>query len=266
MATAGRAIGRFIEARAPEGRGPLHRTVAVVAVGVVVVLSGLPGHAFRPYSLPELQRRNGYEPTGRGLLDWLAQHTDASGRLLHEETDRLSHRYYGTHLPALIPLVAGVPLANGPAPHALLKNNYLRFIAGTFRGKRLGQVDRAELSRHLALYNVQWVLCWSPAAKQYFERHPQVSPLATYDKFSLYQVELEPTYFVQGSGRITARENRLELDQIVPRDGAITIKYHWLETLRTDPPRRIETVWFLDDPVPFIKVLDPPPQLVILND
>jgi len=266
LVAAARAIGRWIEARAPEGRAPLLQAAAIVAAIVAVGLAGLPEHAFRPYSLPELQHREGYDPTGRGLLYWLAQHTDASGRLLHEETDRLSHRYYGAHLPALIPLVAGVPLAGGPAPHALVKNNYLRFIAGTFRGKRLGRVDKAEMSRHLALYNVQWVLCWSPAAKQYFERHPRVSPLATYDKFALFKVELEPTYFAAGSGVITARENRLELEQIVPENGAITLKYHWLETLRTDPPRRIETARFLDDPVPFIVVHDPPRSLVILNE
>ena len=266
LVAAARAIGGWIEARAPEGRAQPLRIAALVAVGAGIVLSGLPEHAFRPYSLPELQHRNGYESTGRGLLDWLAQHTDASGRLLHEETDRLSHRYYGSHLPALIPLVAGVPLANGPAPHALVKHNYLRFIAGTFRGKRLGRVDRAEMSRHLALYNVQWVLCWSPAANQYFERHPKVSPLSTYDKFSLYRVELEPTYFAQGSGIVKARENRLELEQIEPQNGAITLKYHWLETLRTDPPRTIETVSYLDDPVPFIRVLDPPRELVIFSE
>ena len=231
-----------------------------------MVLAGLPEHAFRPYSIPELQQRNGYASKGRGLLEWLAEHTNASGRLLHEETDRLSHRYYGTHMPALIPLVAGVPLANGPAPHALVKNNYLRFIAGTFRGKRIGQVDRSEMSRHLALYNVQWVLCWSPAAKRFFERHPMVSPLSTYDKFSLYRVELAPSYFATGDGVVTARANRLELDEIVPQNGAITLKYHWLETLRSDPPRRIESVHFLDDPVPFIRVIDPPRRLVILNE
>ena len=91
-------------------------------------------------------------------------------------------------------------------------------------------------------------------------------PLATYDKFTLYRVEIEPTYFAVGSGTVTARANRLELDHVEPRDGAITLKYHWLESLRTDPPRTIETVSFLDDSVPFIRVLDPPRRLVIYNE
>ncbi|NRA00819.1 MAG: hypothetical protein HRU01_30395 [Myxococcales bacterium] len=243
--------------------------VATAALGLVfagLVVSGDVGdRLFRPYSIPELESRAGYDAVGRGLLDWLRARTDASGRLLHEETDRLSHRYYGTHMPALIPLEAGVPLANGPAPHALLKNNYLRFIAGTFRGRRLGQVAFDEMSNHLALYNVRWVLTWSPAAGQYFGRHPAMRPVGSYDKFTLFEVRGSPSYVMHGRANVEASPNRIALSKVATDDGVVMLKFHWLESLRTDPPREITPVMQLDDPVPFIQITDPPAEIVVYN-
>ncbi len=228
--------------------------------------AGLPGKLWRPYALPALQEREGYETLGRGLLDFLREQTDRRGRLLHEETDRLSHRYYGTHLPALIPLETGLALAGGPAPHALLRQNHLRFIAGTFRGRPLGATPPAQMARTLDLYNVRWILCWSAPARRYFERQPGIQPVGTYDRFALYRVEAEPSWFLEGSGRVEARANRIELSELVPEAGRVTLKFHWLETLRSEPARELRPVPRLDDPVPFISILDPPPNLTIYND
>lgn len=237
---------------------------AVVAVGVAGLASQL--QATRPYSLPDLETRERTTDLGRGLLRWLSLHTHDGARLLHEETDRLSHRYYGSHLPALIPLVAGVPLANGPAPHALVKSNHLRFIAGTFLGHPIARVSRPEVARHLALYNVGWVLCWSPASVRYFERHPRTERIARYDKFTLFEVAGTPSWFVRGTGQVRAAPNRIELTDVVADEGVAVLKYHWLATLRSDPPRELRPVSLLDVPVPFVSVADPPAELTIYND
>jgi len=247
------------------------RKRAVVLAAAIALLFALRGSdlgksIWRPYTLPELEKSQGYAQHGMSLVEWLRMNTDSAGRILHEETNRTSHQYYGSHMPALIPLYTGRELANGPAPHALLKHNFLRFVAGTFRGKPLHKVESKELMSYLTLYNVRWVLCWSLYSKRYFNQLPTAVHAGNYDKFTLYRMTIPPSYFLWGSGRVKAQENRIVLRDVAPRSGSVGIKYHWLETLRTDPPRTIEPVPMLDDPVPFISVVDPPRRIVIYND
>lgn len=251
-------------------RRPAGGLAAVALLGVLALLaargSQLGTRVWRWYTFPAIEQSQGFTRHGMALMRWLGDHTDREGRLLHEETDRRSHQYYGSHMPALIPLHTGLELAGGPAPHALVKHNVLRFEAGTLLGQPLERIPPADVLRYFRLYNVRWVLCWTARAKRYFAATDGVSVVGSYDKFTLYRTNVEPSYFLEGSGTIEARENRIGLRDVVPRAGRIALKYHWLETLRSRPPRDIRPLVVPEDPVPFIVVMDPPRELVIYND
>ena len=45
----------------------------------------------------------------------------------------------------------------------------------------------------------------------------------------------------------------------------MAIKFHWLETLRTDPPRPLEPFPVAGEPAPFLRVRDVPESLVIYD-
>lgn len=247
------------------------RTIAVAASAAValVLAASLPelsAKFWRPFTLPRLEKREGFSDHGMALIEWLRDQTDSSGRILHEETDRKSHQYFGSHMVAWVPLFTGRQFASGPAPYALLKHNFLRFIAGTFRDQPIQRVDAETLSSYFSLYNVRWVVCWTRPSKRVFNRLPFATRTGRYDKFTLYRIEIEPSYFLRGSGRLEVQENRILLHEISPEDGVVAIKYHWFELLRTDPPRTITQRHMLDDPIPFIQVEDPPQELVIYND
>jgi hypothetical protein len=246
--------------------GPAALLALATAVSISAWRSDLETRVWRWYTFPSIEQSEGFTRHGMALMRWLAEHTDASGRLLNEETDRGSHQYYGSHLPALIPLYTGLELAGGPAPHALLEHNVLRFEAGTLLGQPIGRIPSDALLHYLSLYNVRWLLCWTPAAKRYLAAIGGVAKVGSYDKFTLYRLEAPPSYFFEGSGIVEASDNRLVLRDLVPHAGRIVLKYHWLETLRTDPPRDIRPFWIDEDPVPFIAVADPPRDLTIYND
>lgn len=264
-----RAAGRLhaqIAARSAARRARLISGAAGAGLVALALASGLCAKLWRPYTLPELEESQGLTRHAAPFMQWLRDHTDASGRLLHEETDRGSHQYYGSHLAALIPDATGRELAGGPAPHPLLKQNFLRFIDGSFRGRPLSAVEPERLARDLALYNVRWVLVWSDAAKRYFDGLPVALRASSYDKFVLYRVATPGSWFLHGSGRIEREGRRLRLRGLVPADGRVAIKYHWLESLRSDPPRELSPLHAGDDPVAFISIADPPPELVIEDD
>jgi len=259
-------VGEWMRRAAPAGRGDAVIVGAVAAMLLAAGLGSLPANFWRPYTLPRLEEREGFTEHGMALLAWLRDSTDARGRILHEATNRKTHQYYGSHMPAWIPYYAGREVAGSPAPHALLQHNFLRFIAGSFRGEPIQSVDPNTLSSYFSLYNVRWVLCWRQATKRHFDRLPWAIRAGKFDKFALYRIDLPASYFLRGSGSIEVQGHRIVLRDIMPEDGAVAIKYHWLESLRTDPPRTIEPRFELDDPIPFISVQDPPRELVIFND
>jgi hypothetical protein len=254
-------------------RIPFLRRGGEIAVGVAALLVLAIGVAsvhpriLRPYSIAELERTEGLTEHGMALIEWVRDNTDSKGRILHEETDhRKSHQYYGSHLPSWIPLYTGRELAGSPAPHALLQHNFLRFIAGTLRDEPLRRIDAKTLTSYFSLYNVRWVLAWKLSTKRYLIRLPDAKPVGNFDKFTLFLIEIPPSFFLRGSGSIQVEESRIRLGDVTPDDGVVAIKYHWLETLRTDPPRAIKPLYMLDDPVPFISVENPPRDFVIYND
>jgi hypothetical protein len=235
------------------------------AVALGLLTAGSPSRLFRPYTLPQLERSAGTDTLAPALLDWLREQTDSAGRLLHEETDRSSHQYYGSHLAALMPLRTGRLLAGGPAPHALVVENSLRFIAGTLRGRPLARFRDEELRELFARYNVRFVLCWSAPGKRRLARLAGSTPVGVYDKFALFRLETPPSWFLQGRGRLEVRGRRIALSDLEPEDGAVAIKFHWLETLRTDPPRPLEPFPVAGEPAPFLRVRDVPESLEIYD-
>ena len=72
----------------------------------------------------------------------------------------------------------------------------------------------------------------------------------------LMRVNQPLDWFVQGQGQIIARLNRLEVSSSGAKE--VILKYHWLDGLVSNPPATIIPVKIYDDPIPFIKVIDPP--------
>ena len=89
--------------------------------------------------------------------------------------------------------------------------------------------------------------------------------LSDIDNFTVYEVKRTATFFLKGSGTVRADYNRLELTDIVPEQGEIIISYHWMKFFKTIPQVRIERADALGDPVGFIKIINPPPSLVVVN-
>lgn len=243
------------------------RIAALLAIGIAAQTSDLPERIWRPYTLPILEAREGYAEHGDRLIDWLRANVDArAGRLLHEETDRAHHQYFGTHMAALIPWATDIEMAGPPAPHALVRQNFLRFIAGTLRDRPIRKFDARELASYLDLYDVGYVLCWTNASKQRFAKLPFATPVGDYEKFTLYRIDRPHSRFLKGSGSVEVVDGELRLRDVVAEDGVVVLKYHWLESLESDPPGTLLQYQALDDPTPFIGIENPPSEFVIRED
>ena len=103
-------------------------------------------------------------------------------------------------------------------------------------------------------------------SKDFFNKYPDyIVKKSEIDKFTIYEVARETSFFLKGRGMVKSDYNRLELSQIVAEDGEIIISYHWMKGLKIKPERKIEKVLYGDDPVGFIRIVDPPTSLVAYN-
>jgi hypothetical protein len=201
------------------------------------------------------------------LLTWIEENTTQEGRILIEDSEyTTSHQYYGGHLPALFPEYVKREFLCGPRPMYPIKHSYASFTAGLLFEKKIGDYSLDKLQQQFNLYNVKWIVCWSDESKKVFSQFPgYLLKLEEIDKFTLYQVNREPSFFIKGKGLVKSDYNRLELSHIVPQDSEVIINYHWMKYFKTNPPRKLERVFVGDDPVGFIRIVDPPKSLVIYN-
>lgn len=200
------------------------------------------------------------------LLKWIEEKKDKEGRLLMEDSHHPQHIYWESHLPAIIPFLTGKEVVNPPLPEAPLQGEAIGFVDGTLLGKPIEELPVAAFKEYVELYNILWVICFSPKAKEYLKALPRtyIREETSIGPFSCYKINRSSNFFLKGTGKVAAGFNRIVVREIMEESGEMILKYHWFPTLRTSPPRRIERVAYGGDPVGFIRVLNPPKELEIL--
>lgn len=204
------------------------------------------------------------------LLDLLEKNTTREGRILLEDSEYFrenpTHAYYGGHFPGLFPEYVKREYLCGPRPMYPIKHSYASFTRGMLFGRQVEEYSRAEVQELFATYNVRWIVCWYKESKKFFERFPDyIIKLSDVDKFSIYEVKRESSFFIKGKGTIHADYNRLELDNVTAEDDEIIISYHWMKTLMIAQGGSVERAFLGGDPVGFIKIKHPPQSLIIVN-
>jgi hypothetical protein len=249
-----------------KGRGK--PTICFIAPLIFVLLVGPVAKPLKTLYSYDLYRLNCTFPQPlKDLLAWLEKNTGREGRILIEDSEfDTEHQYYGAHFPALFPEWVKREFLCGPRPMYPIKHSYASFTSGVLFERTISDYSLEELKEMFDLYNVQWVVIWSPESGDVFSRYPgYLVPLHKIDSFTIFQVKRTPSFFLKGRGTVKADYNRIELGEISPEGSEIIISYHWMQGLATEPPRKIDRVYLSGDPIGFIRILDPPRALVVYN-
>jgi hypothetical protein len=249
-----------------KGRSKL--AVCFIASIIFVLLVGPVAKPFKALYSYDLYRLSCTFPKPlQDLLAWLENNTDRKGRILIEDSESdTEHQYYGAHFPALFPEQVKREFLCGPRPMYPIKHSYASFTSGVLFEKKISDYSLEELKEMFDLFNVKWIVSWSSESRDFFSRYPgYLVQLQTIDSFTMYEVQRTPSFFLKGEGTATSDYNRIELGEVTPQDSQIIISYHWMQGLRTKPPRKIERVFLGNDPIGFIRILDPPRSLVVYN-
>jgi len=190
----------------------------------------------------------------RWVLNWLERDTSEQGRVLFETSEARIHD--GAHMAGYYAHESRREFIGGPYPFA----NFAGFWDATAFGKPIEQISQPTFSRYLDVYNVGWILVHSTAAKRYLDNMPGVVPVAGYRELKAYRYERPLTYFLVGDGQVAEqRTNNLVLDNVAGSE--IVIKFHYVPGIKSDPHTTILAIRLMDDPNPFIRILNPPKRL-----
>ncbi len=205
----------------------------------------------------------------RAALQWIETRTADDSRILIEDInawpgERGKTIYGGARFVQILPLLADRELIGGPLPNAFIKHHHAGFHDGLFLGRRIFEFSDEELGATLDLYNIGWVICWTDESKERFGSYgPAQKEDAGFSYLEAFRIEREPSFFLEGSGKVESRLGRIDLSELITKSGRVVVSYHWVEGLESDPPSRLVKVDLGGDPVGFIGVEDPPPKLSV---
>ena len=210
-----------------------------------------------------LRLRTLIRPEITEIARWVQQNTPDEARVLFEESGEESGFVYdGMYLSSFIPHWSGRELIGGPINLYNDRHHFAEFHSGRLFGRDIQAFTDEEIKKYFQLYNVGAAVAFHPAS---LKRLASIPGLITLDRrigpVHLMKVNQPPGWFVQGQGQVIARLNRLEV--ATGGGNEVVLKYHWLDGLVSNPPATIVPVKIYDDPVPFIKVVDPPRSFIL---
>jgi len=211
-------------------------------------------HRMRTIILPNLWRSgiatDVMAQGGEGLVKRILDLTDNSARILIEDSQYLP---LSSHFLAVLPLLTGREFIGGPYYGLKLAHRFAAFSDGELFFKKIGEIPIERFMEYMDLYNIQWAFVHSPEAREVLRSHPKhFHPFSSYRHMEIYRVNREASYFIEGEGDIHASLDRITITNA--SRGDLVIKYHYLETLKADPPLGLEKHGMLDDPIGFIKI------------
>ncbi len=193
----------------------------------------------------------GTDDCQKSLLTWMQTQTTRDARILIEDIP----------VGALAPYFVERELIGGPYQPYRIQHGFANIGGGTLFGRQIDSYAPKQLYSYLQTYNIQWIITKPEGSEggpflfgRYISRKKPtfLSRQNAICDYEVYRVALTPTFFLQGSGQVKATYNSIQVRGASP--GGIVLKYHWLNTLQSDPPLKLEPYPVLNDPVGFIRV------------
>jgi hypothetical protein len=218
-------------------------------------------NVYQTESTGRLQLRSEILPEIQSIIDWIRADSPKEARVLFEESgDETGFVYDGSYLSSLIALRTDRQLIGGPINLYNDRHHFAELHSGKFLKRDISSFSDDELRNYFNLYNIGAVVAFHPATLRRLQAIPglvtverQVGPVV------LMKSNQTLNWFVEGQGQVSAGLNRLELSEI--KGNTVVLKYHWIDGLHSEPATKIEPVKLADDPIPFIKLIDPPANL-----
>ena len=239
------------------------------AVAVAAVLVAAAGWWSQPTVASWVVRGTGATPLlvglgsdRQGVVDLLGRATTGESRVLWED------RPGGPRTPrwtALLPLLTDRAYLGGLDPDACPEYRHATLTDRHLAGRPVADWTDAQLEEFCHLYNVGWVVCWSPEALARFgswKGAEPVAPVTDQGEGCLFVLRRPRSFVLKGQARWQQADcRRICLADVVPGpDGKVVLSLHHQAGLQVSPSRvRIERQPDPNDPIPLVRLHTPDP-------
>jgi hypothetical protein len=243
--------------RPPSNRRAIFISV-LFAVGLITALT----NTIKTESANKMRLRTEVSQEVKEIVEWIRQETATNGRVLFEESgEETGFVYDGMYLSSFIPYWTGRQLIGGPINLYNDRHHFAEFHSARFFKRDVATLTDGELVSYFRNYNVGAVVAFHPRSVQRLLSSGLVSVERRLGDVHLMRVSQPLNWFLEGQGQLEAGFNRIHASKI--QGNVVILKYHWAEELLTNPPLKVEPHRVLDDPIPFIKIIDPPPEFTL---
>ncbi len=192
------------------------------------------------------------------IADWIKTESPVNGRVLFEESgDETGFVYNGMYLSSFAAHWSGREFIGGPINLYNDRHHFAEFHSGKLFKQEIHRLGDEEIRKYFDLYNIGAVVAFHPASIQ---RLQSVPGLVSVDRrigpVHLMKVNRPLSWFIRGGGNVHVALGRVTVTNAI--DGELILKYHWVEGLKGIPEVKMAPVKMQDDPIPFIRILDPP--------
>jgi hypothetical protein len=207
--------------------------------------------------------RTQIRPEMNAIIEWIQKETAADARVLFEESgDETGFVYDGMYLSSFAAHRTSRQLIGGPINLYNDRHHFAEFHSGKLFKKEIHRLTDDEIRNYFRLYNIGSIVSFHPASIQRFQSIPGFIKVEQHiGPVHLMKVNQPFTWFLEGTGAIRARPNRIEATNVAGNE--VVLKYHWIEGLTATPPARIVPLKLLDDPIPFIRIINPPEEFIL---
>ncbi|MGZ3814279.1 MAG: hypothetical protein ACXVA0_21270 [Mucilaginibacter sp.] len=190
------------------------------------------------------------------VLSVLKKETDASARVLFETS--MGRVHDDAHLAGYYAYSSDREFIGGP----YTSSSFAGFRDGFVFGSPIEDIPPEKFVEYLNLYNIGWVIAHSDKSKSYFNKISNMTPGPSFRELQFYTVNAKHDFFIKGAGVIKKRDhNLIELSEL--SDDVVELKYHYFPDFKANVDVKIEAASKMDDPIPFIRIIKPPKELLL---
>ncbi|MBC8294807.1 MAG: hypothetical protein H8E55_03290, partial [Pelagibacterales bacterium] len=120
-------------------------------------------------------------------------------------------------------------------------------------------LSNKKLINYLDLYNLGCIIAKSENSKKnLYKRYKKIFfiKFIKIDDFQIYKTNITLGFIIGGTGDIELDFNKIKIKNLEIKNKDIILKYHWHPTLKEKSGLKLEPVYILDMPIPFIKILN----------
>lgn len=237
---------------------PRRRALTATVAAFALVFS-VPGALPRSFNM-STQLSSDLPADQEKVVAYLRVRNDLKGRVLLECNDSLVPNFND-----ILPHLTGRAMLGGPHAGNFLTARFTVFAGERVTGRQwesdrpiafgreLRSFSEEDFDRYLELYNVQLVGARSKTSVSILDNFGGIlEPVEKIGNYAFYERRKKGSWFHQGSGRISFNYDKIEVTD--PSTGGLVVRFHYLSTLRSEPPVRLTPVRLMDDPVPFIGI------------